>query len=729
MKSVAEMNKKLDILIEPDQSQGGEENIDVDATIASAVKAVENLIGSSTHAPAPVETSEKTDLEMVVFQETPILRPQKRDRKNGAFKGLRNETKFSTMEPFPIVAVDGLPEQVTASNLSELRRQLNQLESDAPDERLIPPKPAEPEISETSAKPIGTSVFEEVEESYKTFAKDNDISLKDQRLRRVDHKLLHDLLNEALSTVLEPHRGISTVSKVERKSMNSSSFPTLHGNKLLNCVWEIICDHLYPSTDRSCYSLEDMVARDLRLSPWTREVDDEGVVRVKERTANANDFVNGGSHVMEYGSRSIRAEKLYLDQKLKLRNLTPTSVERLSLSLTDFFSGETTPEAVKFKIKGGSKPAGQHGLMGSSSSTAHENVSRVEFEEFKKCLSVVVSQQGILMKSVAEMNKKLDILIEIKQPDQSQGGEENIDVDATIASAVKAVENLIGSSTHAPAPVETSEKTDLEMVVFQETPILRPQKRDRKNGAVLKSPFIELASGASKSGSSSVSPDDSVYKVVKYVRGLCPLDNKIGEPVDPQLEAEFVKWVDSGLRKHKSNTTTNVYCKGKDTIFRHFVLVLRTSATRCGFTTLPTLIVSLPILITTLYERFVEKNNDISVLSLSHNVAQYIQGGKILCATLLHLVDHVVMPINVKLQDHWICGRLNIVDRRIYLYNSLRSGTYMTAAKEACKPFSVILPYYFSMLDFKGLLNETKFSTMEPFPIVAVDGLPEQVTA
>ncbi|KAF4404060.1 hypothetical protein G4B88_014516 [Cannabis sativa] len=35
---------------------------------------------------------------------------------------------------------------------------------------------------------------------------------------------------------------------------------------------------------------------------------------VKERTANANDFVNGGSHVMEYGSRSIRAEKLYLYQ-------------------------------------------------------------------------------------------------------------------------------------------------------------------------------------------------------------------------------------------------------------------------------------------------------------------------------------------------------------------------------------------------------------------------------
>ncbi|KAM6593985.1 hypothetical protein CsatA_001688 [Cannabis sativa] len=339
----------------------------------------------------------------------------------------------------------------------------------------------------------------------------------------------------------------------------------------------------------------------------------------------------------------------------------------------------------------------------------------------------------------AKKSDPVEPVAEIKQSEQSQGGEENIDVDATIASVVKAVENLIGSSTHVPASVETSEKTDLEMVVFQETPILRPQKRDRKKGAVLKSPFIELASSASKSGSSSVSPDDSVYKVVKYVRGLCPLENKIGEPVDMQLEAEFVTWVDTGLRKHKSNTTTNVYCKGNDTIFPPFRFghidiifyylrkkIMYSAEPKIKVTTTNCLFCSS---ITSLYEKFVKKNNDISVLSLSHNVAQYIQGGKILCATPWHLVDHVVMPINVKLQDHWICGRLNIVDRQIYLYNSLRSGRYMTAAKEACKPSSVILPYYFSMLDFKGLRNEAKFSTMEPFPIVAIDGLPEQVTA
>uniref|UniRef100_A0A803PSJ9 Uncharacterized protein n=1 Tax=Cannabis sativa TaxID=3483 RepID=A0A803PSJ9_CANSA len=55
-------------------------------------------------------------------------------------------------------------------------------------------------------------------------------------------------------------------------------------------------------------------------------------------------------------------------------------------------------------------------------------------------------------------------------------------------------------------------------------------------------------------------------------------------------------------------------------------------------------------------------------------------------------------------------------------------GMFTSAAKEACKPFSVILQYYFSLLDFRGLCNESKFSTMESFSIVPVDGLSGQVT-
>lgn len=184
---------------------------------------------------------------------------------------------------------------------AELRRQLNQLESDEQEEPIIQPKHAESEIFEskdpaeayirdllvasglydgssdkflwrweTFSKPISTSVFEEVEESYKKLA-------KHQTEKKVDHKLLLDLLNEALSTVLgPPSEAMSTASKLKRNSISASSgFPTLQGKKLLECVWEIICEHLYSPIDRSNFSLDGMVAQDLRLTPWTGLMDDE----------------------------------------------------------------------------------------------------------------------------------------------------------------------------------------------------------------------------------------------------------------------------------------------------------------------------------------------------------------------------------------------------------------------------------------------------------------------
>ncbi|KAF4395300.1 hypothetical protein F8388_001687 [Cannabis sativa] len=96
-KPLAEVNRS-------EQHQIDGEKIDVDATIATVVNAGDNLIVSSNLVSGFAEISKKNNLEMVVFQETPILH----------FRGLRNESKFSTIEPFPIVAIDGLPEQVTS---------------------------------------------------------------------------------------------------------------------------------------------------------------------------------------------------------------------------------------------------------------------------------------------------------------------------------------------------------------------------------------------------------------------------------------------------------------------------------------------------------------------------------------------------------------------------------------------------------------------------------------
>lgn len=186
---------------------------------------------------------------------------------------------------------------------SELRRQLDQLGSNGSEDTTIDEEPPEVEIIELEdqaeayirdllvasgfyggssdtvlsrwdplARPISNRVFDKVEESYKKLAKDSEGSPEADGEKKVDHKVLLDLLNEALSTVLGPPVGMS---RFRRKFMGSTMLSAPHGKKLLDCVWEIIRVHVYPPADKSCYSLDSMVARDLGSIPWSGLIDDE----------------------------------------------------------------------------------------------------------------------------------------------------------------------------------------------------------------------------------------------------------------------------------------------------------------------------------------------------------------------------------------------------------------------------------------------------------------------
>ncbi|XP_020532762.1 uncharacterized protein LOC105628569 isoform X2 [Jatropha curcas] len=183
-----------------------------------------------------------------------------------------------------------------SSNLNELRRQLSQLESNQPEDLTIEQEPNDCIMDDLEdkievyirdllvasgfydgscekclsrwdplAKPISNSVFENVEESYKKLAKEIESNTK-------EHKMLYDLLNEALSTVLGPP---VTMSRFRRKLMSSSILPPLHGRRLLNCVMEIIRANLNSPEDKSYHSLDSMVARHLGSTPWSGLIDDE----------------------------------------------------------------------------------------------------------------------------------------------------------------------------------------------------------------------------------------------------------------------------------------------------------------------------------------------------------------------------------------------------------------------------------------------------------------------
>ncbi|GAB4847626.1 hypothetical protein Ancab_026687 [Ancistrocladus abbreviatus] len=197
-----------------------------------------------------------------------------------------------------------------SSNLDELRRQLNQLDHDGSEVTTVAEEPSEFEVVDLEdeaeayirdllvasglyasssdklfsrwdpfVKPISNWVFQKVEESFEKLDDKKDAASKGQSERNVQHRLLFDLLNEALSTVLGP----PVTSFVFRKRITAStSLPLPRGRKLLEKVWEIIREHLYPLSDKAFYSLEDIVAQDMDLTPWSGLIDNEVKVLGRE---------------------------------------------------------------------------------------------------------------------------------------------------------------------------------------------------------------------------------------------------------------------------------------------------------------------------------------------------------------------------------------------------------------------------------------------------------------
>ncbi|XP_021846359.1 uncharacterized protein [Spinacia oleracea] len=202
-----------------------------------------------------------------------------------------------------------------SSNLTELRKKLNQLDYEGSEISQITTVteeyPSELEVNDLEneaevyiknllvtsglydgswvksfsrwdpyVKPMGNWVFEKVEESYQKPTYENEVRNYDDDCS-LEHKLLFDLLNEALTVVLAPPR---TLSKFRRKITDITILPHPQGRKLLEQVWDMVCEYLYPSsyTDTSCYSFEDLVAHDLHVMPWSSLLEEETIDIGKE---------------------------------------------------------------------------------------------------------------------------------------------------------------------------------------------------------------------------------------------------------------------------------------------------------------------------------------------------------------------------------------------------------------------------------------------------------------
>lgn len=121
------------------------------------------------------------------------------------------------------------------------------------------------------SQPVSNQVFEGVEESYRQITKVDESSTKDEGAR-TDHRVILDLLNEALQTVLNQPPNMSRLGK----AIESSRHQAPRGRELLSLVWEIIQGQVHPpAADRSTYALESMLARDLKSDSWPRLLDDD----------------------------------------------------------------------------------------------------------------------------------------------------------------------------------------------------------------------------------------------------------------------------------------------------------------------------------------------------------------------------------------------------------------------------------------------------------------------
>lgn len=130
--------------------------------------------------------------------------------------------------------------------------------------------------SDPDAKFISTSVYEEVESSYEQPGKEaghNSAKDGNDKGTETDHRVLYDLVNEALSDVLRQ----PVISRFRKKKISvPRDLQQPSGSKLMDSVLGFISLLVYPPGDISShFSFDSMVAQDLGSAPWFQILDEE----------------------------------------------------------------------------------------------------------------------------------------------------------------------------------------------------------------------------------------------------------------------------------------------------------------------------------------------------------------------------------------------------------------------------------------------------------------------
>ncbi|XP_062112449.1 uncharacterized protein LOC133823602 [Humulus lupulus] len=288
-------------------------------------------------------------------------------------------------------------------------------------------------------------------------------------------------------------------------------------------------------------------------------------------------------------------------------------------------------------------------------------------------------------------------------------------------NAVKAIKTLKESTAHCTAivPYVGSGGSNLGYV----TPIF--PRRTIKLPFYLQSPFVQNFDSTSAQSSEAKSGGD-----IKIIKGFCPLDDKIGELPDYELSQDFNKWLDYGMiAKNK----VKMYSKEDNLIIPGLQLGVDVICQKTWFHTLQYSGKNLfkTTRINSMYETFLSWKRDFGALNCNQYVAEVIMGYALPCNIFWSMVDHVLFPILLMKEKHWLLCRLSLKDRSMYVYSTLTCDNKDHIALKAVESFRILLPHYLYIIgfydrtdiDFSSKAYAGK-STSSAFDVVLDDDLP-----
>ncbi|KAL3360810.1 hypothetical protein AABB24_013990 [Solanum stoloniferum] len=106
-------------------------------------------------------------------------------------------------------------------------------------------------------------------------------------------------------------------------------------------------------------------------------------------------------------------------------------------------------------------------------------------------------------------------------------------------------------------------------------------------------------------------------------------------------------------------------------------------------------------------------DKDESLISIHHEVAQYIRGDRILANTPWVNVDHVCIPVNSSAAFHWFLVVFSIRKRCLYIYDSLNGYgvKHTNAVTSLVQKISRMIPLFLVATDYYALRKDIDWNT------------------